>query len=95
MTVRELVIPFQRNNRSKSVTTAGRPAAHTDFSPVYRSRLAPRFAPPLVIRGKWDSALSLDVIKRLKQGCSFVCSCGGLSPHNLSQKKPLTSNYYN
>ena len=26
MTVRELVIPFQRNKRSKSVTTAGRPA---------------------------------------------------------------------
>ena len=25
MTVRELVIPFQRNKRSKSVTTAGRP----------------------------------------------------------------------
>ena len=26
MTIRELVIPFQRNKRSKSVTTAGRPA---------------------------------------------------------------------
>ena len=26
MTVREFVIPFQRNKRSKSVTTAGRPA---------------------------------------------------------------------
>ena len=34
MTVRELVIPFQRNKRPKSVTTAGRPAAHTDFSPI-------------------------------------------------------------
>ena len=44
MTVRELVIPFQRNKRSKSVTTAGRPAAHTDFSPVYRSRLTAAIA---------------------------------------------------
>ena len=29
----------------------------------------------------------------LNQGCSFVFSCGGLSPHNLSQKRPKFLNF--
>ena len=44
MTTRKLVIPFQRNKRLKSVTMVGRPAAHTDFSPIYRSRLTAAIA---------------------------------------------------
>ena len=39
MTALELVIPFQRYKRLKSVVMAGWPAAHTDFSSMYRSRL--------------------------------------------------------
>ena len=29
----------------------------------------------------------------LVQGCSFVFSCGGLSPHNLGQKRPKFLNF--
>ena len=40
MTIVNSVIPFQRNKHPRSVTTAGQPSAHTDFSPIYeRSRL--------------------------------------------------------
>ena len=28
-----------------------------------------------------------------RQGCSFVFSCGGLSPHNLGQKRPEFLNF--